>query len=61
MPSFLNFSSFFAIFFYTIMDASIVPLLTPYNYFEWKSKMIIYLKRHGYYRVTMGLEIELQD
>lgn len=43
------------------MDASIVSILTPYNYFEWKSKMIIYLKRHGYYRVIMGLEIEPQD
>ena len=43
------------------MDASIVPILTPYNYFEWKSKMKIYLKRHGYHRVTVGLETEPQD
>ena len=43
------------------MDASTVSVLTPYNYFEWKSKIKIYLKRHGYYRVTMGLETEPQD
>lgn len=35
-----------------------MPLLTPYNYYEWKSKMTIYLKRLGLYRVTMGFKIE---
>lgn len=43
------------------MDASIVPILTPYNYFEWKYKMVIYLKGNGYHRVTIGLETKPQD
>ena len=33
-------------------------LLTPFNYFEWKVKMVIQLTLKGMYRVTMGIEVE---
>lgn len=35
-----------------------IPLLTHYNYNEWKSKMKIYLKKLGLCGVIMGLEFE---
>ena len=31
-------------------------LHTPFNYFEWKVKMVIQLRSKGLYRVTMGTE-----
>jgi len=40
------------------MDQTKLPLLTPYNYHEWKTKMEIYLRSLKIYRVTMGIEIE---
>ena len=33
-------------------------LLTPFNYFEWKAKMVIQLRSKCLYRVTMGTETE---
>ena len=33
-------------------------LLNPFNYFEWKAKMVIQLMLKWLYRVTMGTEIE---
>ena len=33
-------------------------LLTPFNYFEWKVKMVIQLRSRGLYWVTMGTENE---
>jgi hypothetical protein len=33
-------------------------ILTPYNYFEWKKKIEIFLIGRGLYRLTMDTEIE---
>ena len=33
-------------------------LLNPFNYFEWKVKMVIRLRLKGLYRVTMGTEVK---
>jgi hypothetical protein len=33
-------------------------ILTPFNYFEWKPKIILLLRSKGLYRVTMGTEVE---
>ena len=33
-------------------------LLTPFNYFEWKAKMVIQLRSKCLYRVTMATETE---
>ena len=41
-----------------IMDQTNMPILTPYNYFEWKSRMTIHLRKAGLNRITMGLETE---
>ena len=40
------------------MDRSSVPLLTPFNYDEWKMKMMIFLKRKRLFEITMGIETE---
>jgi hypothetical protein len=32
-------------------------ILTPYNYFAWKERMIMHLRRRGLYRLTMNTEI----
>ena len=40
------------------MDQTNMPILTPYNYFEWKSHMTIYLRKAELNRITMGLETE---
>ena len=33
-------------------------MLTPFNFFEWKAKMVIQLRSKGLFRVTMGTEVE---
>ena len=33
-------------------------LLNPFNYFEWKTGMVIQMRSKGLYRVTMGTETE---
>jgi hypothetical protein len=33
-------------------------ILTPYNLFAWKEKMIMHLRRRGLYRLTMNTKIE---
>ena len=33
-------------------------MLTPFNFFDWKAKMVIQLRAKGLYRVTMGTEVE---
>ena len=38
------------------MDRSSVPLLTPFNYDEWKMKMMDFLKRKRLFKITMGTE-----
>ena len=43
------------------MDSKIVPLLSPFNYFEWKSKMCAYLKRQCIYDVSIGAVRELES
>ena len=40
------------------MDHSSVPLLTPFNYDEWKMKMMNVLKRKRLFEITMGTETE---
>ena len=40
------------------MDRSLVPLLTPFNYDEWKMKMITFLKIKRLSRITMGIEMK---
>ena len=41
-----------------IQMASSVPLLTPYNFPTWKSKMEIQLFSKGLYRVAMDTEVD---
>ena len=36
------------------MDSKVVPLLSPFNYYEWKSNMFAYLKRKYLYDVSIG-------
>ena len=36
------------------MDSKDVPLLSPFNYSEWKSKMCAYLKKKCLYDVSIG-------
>jgi hypothetical protein len=33
-------------------------ILTPYNFFAWKEKMIMHLRSRGLYRLTMYAEVE---
>ena len=33
-------------------------ILTPFNYHEWKSKVVLLLRSKGLYRITMGKEVE---
>ena len=33
-------------------------ILTPYNYFAWKVRMIMHLQRRGFYRLTMNTDTE---
>jgi hypothetical protein len=33
-------------------------ILTPYNYFEWKTRIILHFKRKGLYRIVMATEEE---
>ena len=40
------------------MDQSQKTILTPFNFFEWKSEMEILLRAKGLYRVTMAKEAE---
>ena len=40
------------------MDYYLSVILTPFNYHEWKSKIVILLHSKGLYRVFMDLENE---
>ena len=40
------------------MDQSQRIILTPFNLFEWKAEMEIFLRGKGIYRVTMATEVE---
>ena len=40
------------------MDQSQKTIVTPFNYFEWKSEMEILLRAKYLYRVTMEIEAE---
>jgi hypothetical protein len=33
-------------------------ILTPYNYFAWKEKIVIHLRSRGLYRLTMNTETD---
>ena len=43
------------------MDSQALPLLSPFNYFEWKSNMCAYLKRQCLYDVSIGAVRELES
>ena len=38
------------------MDQSQKIILTPFNFFEWKAYMEIFLREKGLYKVTMATE-----
>ena len=38
------------------MNRRSVPLLTPFNYDEWKMKMMNFLKRKHIFEITMGID-----
>jgi hypothetical protein len=40
------------------MDFSPTTLLTPYNYFKWKRKILKLLKGRGLFRITMVTKVE---
>ena len=40
------------------MDQSQKIILTPFNLFEWKDEMEIFLREKGIYRVTMATEVD---
>ena len=40
------------------MDRSSLPLLTPFNYDEWKMKMMNFLKREHLFEITMRTNTE---
>ena len=40
------------------MDQSQKIILTPFNFFEWKSEMEMLLREKGLYRVTMETEAD---
>jgi hypothetical protein len=39
-----------------IIQSSLVIILTPYKYFEWKPKAAFQIKRKGLYNLTMAIE-----
>jgi hypothetical protein len=39
-----------------LLQSSLVIILMPYNYFEWKLKAEFQLKRKGLYNLTMAIE-----
>jgi len=41
------------------MDQNMVPLLTPFNYYKWKSKVLIFLRSKSLFKISMGTELEL--
>ena len=43
------------------MDSKAVPLLSPFNYSEWKPKMCAYLKRKCLYDVSIGSVSETES
>ena len=36
------------------MDLRSIPLLSPFNYVEWKLKMVAYLERYDLFDVSIG-------
>ena len=40
------------------MDQSQRIILNPFNFFEWKVEMEIFLREKGIYRVTMATEVD---
>ena len=40
------------------MDQSQPIILTPFNYFKWKERMEILMRRKGLFRVTMETEVD---
>ena len=46
---------FIAGFYNNFMDSKVVPLLSPFNYSEWKLKMCAYLKMKCLYDVSIGV------
>jgi hypothetical protein len=45
----------------TIVDKMDYPpqiILAPFNYYQWKTQIIILSRGKGFYRITMGIETE---
>jgi hypothetical protein len=40
------------------MFYSLIILLTPHNYLEWKTKILLMLRCMGLYQITMEMEVE---
>jgi hypothetical protein len=40
------------------MDQPQQIILTPFNYYEWKTQVVILLQSKGLYRITMGTKTE---
>jgi hypothetical protein len=40
------------------MDYSSTILFTPYNYLEWKPKILLLLKSRGLHQITMEKEVD---
>ena len=36
-------------------------ILTPFNFFEWKPKVLLLLRSKEFYKITMGSELELNS
>jgi hypothetical protein len=42
-------------------NLSSIMILTPYNYFEWKPKVILLLQSKGLYGITMETKEDVRD
>ena len=54
-------SVFIASFYNNVMDSKVVPLLSQFNYYEWKSKMCAYIKRKFVYDVSIDVVREQES
>lgn len=40
------------------MEQSQKTILTPFNYYEWKKKVVILIWCKGFYKITMEIEVD---
>ena len=43
------------------MDLILVPLLSPFNYVEWKLNLVAYIERHDLFHVSIGASEEYYE